>query len=150
MTSSRETIYSTIFAALVKAVDGLNFVTASRKFKLWSQVPASEQPAIFMNQIREGASMGSATAPGPPNMGQLHIDVVVYATAGEGMDETISPLLNNVVDRIELLFPPPPVKANTLTIPGVSSIRVFGDIEYREGNMSGQGIVIIPLKVIAV
>ena len=150
MTTPRETIYSTIFAALVKAVDGLNFVTASRKMKLWTEVPPSEQPAIFMHQIKEGASMGSAKAPGPPNMNILEIDVVVYATAGQGQDDIIAPLLNNVADRIESLFPPPPRQAQTLVIPGVSSIRVTGDIEYREGNLTGQGIVIIPLRVVAV
>ena len=149
MVTARETIYSTIFAALKGAVDGLNFVTVSRKFKLWSDVPPAEQPALFFNQIRENASMGSATAPGPPNMVVLNIDVVIYVFAGQGPEDTPAPLMNSAIDAIEKLFPPPPRKPETLVIPGVSSIRVFGDIEYREGT-TGQGIAIVPLKVIAV
>ena len=150
MNSSRETIYNGVFQALVKVVDGLEFKTCSRKTKIWTEVPANDQPAIFMQQVKETVSPGTGREPAPPNMNVLSVDVVIYANAGGRLADTVTPLLNECVDRIEALFPPPPKNPQTLSLPGVVHIRIAGDIEYREGDLGGQGIVVIPLRIVAV
>ncbi len=146
MNSPRETIYGALFALLQTAVDGLNFKTVSRRVQIWSQIPPEEQPALFMRQVREVA-VGQR---GTPNKWELFVDVPIYAYAGSGPNDLTAPTLNAAVDRIEKLIPSNGPIVQNLGLKGVSEVRILGEIMYGEGAISGQGVAVVPLRIIAV
>lgn len=155
MNTPRETLYSTLFAMLASAVDGLAFKTISRRVRIWSEVPPEEQPALFMRQVREKA-VGERPH---PNKWEIDVDVPIYVFAGSGPDDLTAPTLNAAIDRIERLIPTGPpqnrppgalYKPQTLGLPGVLDVRINGEIMYGEGATSGQGVAVIPIRITAV
>lgn len=149
MMSSRETVYSAVFSVLLEAVTALNFKTVSRRVKLWSEVPVDQQPALFQQQVSEEST--SAKAPAPPNKNFLRVDIIIYANAGPDSSESVDPQLNAAIDAIERVFPSDPrQKSLELRLPGIIDCRIHGIIEFGEGNLNGQGIVIIPLRIVAI
>lgn len=149
MTSSRESIYGALFLALTKAVSNLGFRTISRQVRLWSEVDPADQPALFMDEKKEEAITDPRGPRGIPIKWELFVDVPVYAFGGQGPDDSAAPVINAALDAIESLFPPGGPKVQTLGIPGVSEIRIFGAIEIGQGNKSGQGIAVVPIRIVA-
>ena len=143
MNTPRESIYSGIFALLSTAVDGLNFQTLSRRVKLWDKVPPSDQPALFMQQLDEEAL--TLKTPAPPTAFVLRVDVLIYVFNPSECDSAAS-ALNNAVDKITSLFRP----GKTLGLAGVLEARVDGKIQYGEGLLTGQGVAIVPIRILAV
>lgn len=144
MTSSRESIYATLFAVINQALEPLSFKTSSRRTRLVSDVPAIDQPAFFQKQIKEEAI--SLKAPAPPNYWLIDLDIIIYAFAGPEADAVSSTVLNDAVDALEVVFPPPPF-AQTLGLAGIIDVRINGVVEYGEGNLTGQGIAIVPIRI---
>lgn len=147
MNSSREAIYGSLFAALRGAVTDLGFRTISRRVRLWTDVNPADQPALFMQQVSERAEYAGRNI---PIKWDLFVDVPVYVFGGQGPDDSPMPLLNAAIDAIESLFPPGGPKPTTFGLRGVSEVRIFGDVEIGQGNLSGQGVAVIPIRIVAV
>lgn len=146
MNSSREIIYGALFAKLQAAVGPLGFNTMSRRSRLWTEVPVEEQPAMFMRQVHEKTIVAGREI---PTKWELLVDVPIYVFAGPGRDDSAAPLMNAAIDNIEKLFPiGGPVKQDLNGL--VVEARIFGDIMIGEDNLTGQGIAVIPIRVVAV
>ena len=148
-TTPRETIYSTIFNQLKEAVVApLNFVTASRRLISWDKLDASQQPALFMQQVKE---VPTVQGRGMPTKWELYLDITIYANTGNDENLIPSSFINPAIDIIEGLFPGAATgNYQTLGIPGVSEIRIQGnDIIYHEGLLGSQIVAVIPLYVLA-
>lgn len=127
-------------------MDGLSFVTISRRSRIWLNVPAGEQPAMFLRQVREEAMYDGR---GVPIKWNMYVDVPIYVTAGPEPDASADPLLNAAIDKIERLLPFVGTKVQTLGLPGISEVRIFGNVEYFENNQTGQGIAVVPIRIVA-
>lgn len=148
MNSSREAIYGALFTLLQSALQPLKFVTISRRSRSWQDVPTEEQPAAFLHQgIQKAVVLPS---PAPPTKWELHADFLIYVTAGGDPDASAAPLLNAAVDNIEKLLPIGGPLVQNLGLPGVVEVRINGEVEYAEGNLTGQGIAIVPIRIVAV
>lgn len=150
MTTSRETIYAACLAALQLAVTDLPFKTFSRRMMLWTQVPIDRQPALFLKQVREEIVLQGDDPNALPAKTAIYVDAVIYCNAGSDITVSSAPLLNAAVDAIEKFFKPGPNhKSPNLGISGVLGARVVGTVEYGEGNLDGQGIAAVPIRIIA-
>lgn len=135
---TREPIYAALFKLL--AVPGL--VTVSRKLLHWADVPAVQQPALFMAQ---GVETAMRTTGLPPKW-EFAVKLYLYVnTTGAASP---APLVNVVLDSICAALVPRLAGA-TQTLGGlVHDARIEGAIETDEGTLGDQAVCIIPIRII--
>ena len=155
MISSRETVYSSVFAIL-QTLAPAHFVTVSRRLDNFANVPPIFQPALYQLQAMERISPRR----GMPPVNQLELELFIYARTD---DPTFAPsqFLNPLLDAVFELFEPNPAKNTTVTqqwtngatltqtfgIPGVEHIWVEGEIKIAEGCLENQAIAVIPVSI---
>jgi hypothetical protein len=141
---NREAIYSTMFSTVQGIAAGAGIITISRRLMHWSDVPASQQPAIFQVQRHEDPLQKR----GLPTEWRLYADLYVYVNTGSDPHASPSILLNPILDAIEALFPSDSDHIQTLG--GlVSHCWIHGRIETSEGALGAQEVAIIPIEILA-
>lgn len=138
---NREPLYAALFARLA-AIPGLK--TASRRLRHWSDVGASEQPALFLAQKSETAQ----TVTGQPTRWALTADVYLYVNtpAPQSPGQAMNPLL----DAIEAALAPDSPARNANTLGGLAQYcRIEGAIETDEGTLGDQAVAIVPIQILA-
>lgn len=138
--TGREAKIAALFAKL-QAIPGV--VTKSRRLKHWSDVPAEQQPALYLAQ----GNQTPQTRTGEPSRWLLDFEIYVYVrTAGEQVPGTV---LNPILDAIEACFPLNPVTGqHDPGIPGVYWARIEGAIETDEGTLGDQAVAIVPIRML--
>jgi hypothetical protein len=140
---AREAIYAALFARIAGAA---NFVTTARRLRHWSGLTPAEQPALFMRQKSEVATV---TTLGAPTVWTLLVDLYVYAHAG---DPYVAPatVLNPLVDGVEAaLAPLAATGLQNLGLPTmVQHAYIAGKIETDEGVLRDQAVAIIPVEIL--
>lgn len=134
-----------IFAAFFAKLAGLpGVVTASRSWRPPSEVPANEQPAVFLLQ----GSQHATAERGKPTKWTFAGDIVVYAHALERGGILASTQLNTLVDAIEsAVFAQ---GADGLRSLGglVHDIRIEGECTINAGEVDGQARAILPFVIV--
>ena len=139
---SREAVMSALFN-LVSGATGV--VTASRRVKLWSDVPADLRPALYMREPRESYQHDGIAPP----VRTLLVDLLVYIAAGDDPNTAPASTLNNILDAIDTALQPDALIDNRQTLGGlVYNCRIDGEIMKDAGDIDGDGIAIIPIKII--
>jgi hypothetical protein len=140
---SREPIYAALFGQVVGAA---HFVTIGRKLRHWSDLTAAEQPALFMRQKFEVATV---TALGAPIVWKLVAELYVYAHAS---DPYIAPttVLYPLLDAVQSALAPNQVTGvQNLGVPEmVQYAGIAGKIEITEGVLRDQAVAIIPVEIL--
>jgi len=140
---AREPIYAALFDL---AAGAAGFVTAERRLRHWSDVASAEQPALFMTQKSEVASVKTL---GAPTVWTLLIELYLYAHSS---DPYLSPatVLNPLVDAVEAaLAPAATTGLQDLGLPSmVQHAMISGKIETEEGVLGDQAIAIIPVEIL--
>jgi hypothetical protein len=106
-------------AALFALVSGsAGFATKSRRLKLWTDVPASEKPAIFMYE-RDDEYKG-ADRYLPPTV-TMNVDLYIYTAPG--MDSGVTPIsiLNPLIDAVNAATKPGPAAGGNQKLGGLVS-----------------------------
>ena len=140
---AREPIYAALFDL---AAGAAGFVTAERRLRHWSDVAPAEQPALFMTQKSEVASVKTL---GAPTVWTLLVELYLYAHSS---DPYLSPatVLNPLVDAVEAaLAPAATTGLQDLGLPSmVQHAMIAGKIEAEEGVLGDQAIAIIPVEIL--
>ena len=137
---TREPIYAALFA-LLSATAGLK--TYSRRLKMWNDVTAPDQPALFQVQKKESPK----AVTNMPTIWTLHLDVYVYAFTG---DKTTAPsqIINPILDAITAALKP---NGENLTLGGlVQWCRISGEVTTDEGILGDQSVLIIPIEILTI
>lgn len=146
MITPRETIYAALFAKFNGLV-GTTLVTASRRWKPWSDVAAEMQPALYQMQVRETDIVQGR---GIPTKYKLDVDVFIYV---KQQDDTApySTTLNPILDALDAKLVPDDVVNNECTLGGlVQRCRITGAVEIFEGVSDGRQIVaVLPIEILA-
>lgn len=134
---NRETIMTALFATLQGAAA---WGTTGRRLIFWTQV--SQQPAMFLRNAGEEIH---ASPTGLPAKVTMECEVWLYnktdasGTPGAG--------LNDLIDAVQAALRPPPGRPQTLG--GlVSHCRIEGKIDLHPGDLDGQAIAVIPVKIL--
>jgi len=139
----REPIYAALFDL---AAGAAGFVTAERRLRHWSDVAPAEQPALFMTQKSEVASVQTL---GAPTVWTLLVEFYLYAHSS---DPYLSPatVLNPLVDAVEAaLAPAATTGLQDLGLPSmVQHAYIAGKIDTEEGVLGDQAIAIIPVEIL--
>ncbi len=140
---TRESIYAALYALVAQAA---SFATTGRRLRHWTDVPAAEQPALFLVQKGETAK----TRRGQPTEWTLSVDLYLYCQAP---DESSSPasILNPLLDAVVAALKPAgndlAVNAQTLGNQ-VSHCWIAGRIVTDEGALGGQAVAIVPIDIL--
>jgi len=138
----RETIYAALFDR-VAAIPGL--VSAGRRLKHWSDLPAAQQPALFLAQRGERPTQRR----GLPAAWNLTAALYLYVHAGGDPQAVPATELNRLLDAIEAALAPDPVQG-AQTLGGLVSHCWIdgGGIETDEGVLGEQAVAIIPINIL--
>jgi hypothetical protein len=142
---SREPIYAALFGLLETAAD---FAVVDRRLRHWSDVSPPEQPALFMAQKTELASVKTL---GAPTVWTLAVDLYLYVHSS---DPHLAPatVLNPLLDAVEAaLAPSATTGLQDLGLPAtVQHAYISGKIETDEGVLGDQAIAIVPVEILCV
>lgn len=141
MTQPREAIYAALFALLAGAA---SFATSSRRFRLWADVAAADQPALFLRVTSEEAS---TEFPGLPKRWKLSCEVYVYWRS-DGADDAIADQAGNALrDALQAALDPVPGERQTLG--GlVYDCRIDGKTVIDDGALDQQALAVIPITIL--
>jgi hypothetical protein len=150
--NARETIIEALCAQLAQArfpalINGNDtWATLSRRLKLWSDVASADQPALFVTEHSEATTFASENLPGKTT---LNVDLFIYISAGQDPGAIPARDLNIALDALaETLAPPAGCERQTLG--GlVHTCRIEGRIVKDPGDLDGQGLAIVPIKILA-
>ena len=142
---SREPIYAALFA-LAAAAGG--FVTADRRLRHWSDVAPAEQPALFLSQKSETATV---QALGAPTVWTLSVDLYVYVHSSDPYRAPAT-MLNPLLDAVEAaLLPDAVTGVQNLGLPAmVQHAYIAGKVETDEGVLGDQAIAIVPVEILCI
>lgn len=126
----------------------ISFVTKARKVKLFSDVPTEQQPACFQAEHGDQIAQKSNL----PYRELLETNWIIYQDrANQGFEGAIEN--NLIIDAIKEAFAPKPRdpgfrdKRNTLN--GlVYHCYIEGRIFKDPGDIDGQGMIVIPIKLL--
>lgn len=139
---NRETIITALFNLVSNSA---TFATASRRLQLWSSVASSDKPAIF---ICERGDVYTHTSEAVPESVTINVDIYIYTDAGKDQSIVPASILNNLIDSVESVLAPNPV-TGLQTLGGlVSHCWIDGKIMKDSGDLDGDGVAIIPLKIL--
>jgi hypothetical protein len=121
------------------------FRTTGRRLQLWSQV--AEQPALFLRNIADEYPKRHAKE--LPTAPTLEAEAWVYSSAGRDPDLAPGTGLNNLIDAIKAALDPVPGTPQTLGLASVQHCWIEGRIDMHPGDLDGQAIAVIPIKILA-
>ena len=145
---SRERVLEALFSKLSRTtfrdVCGKTmFVSCSRRLQLWSDVPASQRPALFMTEHHETPTYRSENTPAVTT---ISVDVFVYIDASD-RSRVPSTDLNSILDGIDAALAPGPGEQRQTLGGIVSHCRMEGQILKDPGDLDGDGLLIIPVTI---
>ena len=143
--TSREAIFQALFDLTAYVTWGsppAGFAYSARRVKHWDDLAA--QPALC--QAEQGEDVVEVT--GRPSITTLTANWLIYHDAGKDPDATPASHTNQILDAVQALFPngdPDQVQ----TLGGLVhhcfiSGRVFKD----PGDLDGQALIIVPIKIL--
>jgi hypothetical protein len=142
---SREPIYAALFGLLETAA---GFAVADRRLRHWSDVAPAEQPALFLAQKSEQASIKTL---GAPTVWTLSVDLYLYAHSSDPYRAPAT-VLNPLIDAVEAaLAPSATTGIQDLGLPAmVQHAYISGKIESDEGVLGDQVVAIVPVEILCV
>lgn len=147
MTSrSREDVMS---AFMELAQETADFKLVSRKFKAWEDCNNTEFPALFVLDHSETHVRMTGMGEGLPVAATINATAIIYVR-DEQADKTIPPAtqLNNMLDAFEATIAPSPLTLVQTLGGRVRHVWIEGEVFKEPGDVDGQGIIVIPLKIL--
>jgi hypothetical protein len=141
MNVQRETIYGALWDR-IRSIPGIR--TASRRLLHVSEVPAGQQPAIFLAQTGQTPAYQA----GRTIIWTFGADIYLYVRDPKGKDP--GPIINPIMDALVAVFAPDNQMVNACTFGGLCHKVELGNIETDEGTMGEQAIAIIPVTMTVV
>lgn len=141
---SRESIYEALYQKLIKITIPTPFRTTSRRLRHWADVPQADQPALFLAQGAQTATVEQRL----PTRWTLGATLYLYANTGGDLKQNPMTLLNPILDQIVDNLLPEDAFSGEQTLGGlVERCRIDGEIETDEGTLGDQAVVIVPIKM---
>jgi len=139
---NREAIITALFSLVSTSA---SFATASRRLKLWSSMPSSEKPALFLVERGDNYVRASEAVPEAVTM---QLEIYIYTEAGKDQSIVPASVLNPLIDAVDTALAPSPL-TGLQTLGGlVSHCWIEGKIMKDAGDLDGDGVAVIPVKIL--
>lgn len=142
---TREQVMSALFT-LLQTAPGFN--SYSRRFKLWDQVSQPDQPALILTEKPETHLKEKKISPAGRT---LEAEVWIYIDTGLDQNTVPITVMNPLIDAID------PTSGGVLA-PSYNGKQTLGGLVYDcfidgqiikvPGDLDGQGVAIIPIKIV--
>lgn len=149
MITTREQASIALFQLLKSSY---TFVTSSRRFRSWEDVSSAAKPALYLLAYSE--EHVRAKLPTPAQR-VLMFEVLIFIASGLSQSESVIPstTLNTIIDAIDPVsggvLTPDDTSQNRQTLGGlVYDCYIEGTIKKVPGDIDGQGMAVIPIKII--
>jgi hypothetical protein len=132
---------------LLKTADG--FQTSSRRFQTFDQIAQAAKPALYVIDYKEEHMKRDLVTPA---VRILYFDVYIFIFTGDPKKTPID-LLNTLIERIDPVsngvLKPDNAVTNRQTLGNLCyNVYIDGEIVKVPGDLDGQGVAIIPVKVV--
>lgn len=145
----REEIAQALFAKLTAATFATpirgktTFQKTSRRVRLWTEVPREDRPSLMMMCHSESPRWSNELA---PPYTEFDFEVFVYLDAS-GESYVADTDINIVLDALYAALKPPPHQRKQILNGLVSHARIEGQILRVPGDLDGDGLIVVPIKV---
>jgi hypothetical protein len=142
---SREAAFSALFARVCSAYD---WGVASRRIKLWSEVPAPMRPALF--QLESGPETYQWTSPATPRR-TFEAKLFLYFDARDPSTPGAC-AINQALDALDAALAPCGADASLgrQTLGGaVHDCKIAGVPVRDTGDLDGDGLAVVTVRLIA-
>ena len=142
---SREAVFSALFAAVSAAYP---WGVASRRLKLWSEVPAALRPALF--QLESGPETYQWPTPAAPKR-TLEAKLFLYFDARDPATPGAS-AINAALDALDSALAPagPDLALGRQTLGGaVHDCKINGVPVRDPGDLDGDGLAVVSVRLVA-
>jgi hypothetical protein len=139
------------FVTLNSGGQAIGFVTSGRRFRPWEEVNGSQQPAIFLTEPKETHTRQELQTPA---VRTIMYDAFIFINDGANKAASVTAIttLNNIADSIDPRYGgvlKPEVNSGRQTLGNlVWDCYIEGEIVKVPGDLNGQGVLVIPIKVI--
>ena len=139
------------FVTLNSQGQAINFVTSGRRLRFWDEVNGSMMPALFLTELKENHVRQDLQTPA---VRTVMYHAFIYINDGANKAASVTPIttLNNILDSIDPRYGgvlKPDNVSNRQTLGNlVWDCYIEGEPEKMPGDLDGQGLMIIPIKVI--
>ena len=145
--TTREAIYSALFnlsAGVTRNAGVSSFAYRSRRVRTFSQIP--EWPALCQAEHDENVNARTSL----PSIKTLGAVWLIYHNVGK--DETVIPATesNSILDALDTMFPDDTSdpRYDRQTLGGlVHKVAISGRVIKEHGDLDGQALLIVPLKI---
>lgn len=149
--------FEAVYAALFELTAGIRwgdeqqhkFLTRSRRVKLFNEVPAEAQPAIFQAEHDEDE------APRTGGIGKRILGATWFVYWAVGGEPTAVPTItaNRIMGGLRRALRPitadPGFHDRRQTLGGLAyTVRIEGKVFKDPGDLDGQGLLVVPIKII--
>ena len=141
---SREAAFSALFAAVS---DAYPWGLASRRMKLWSEIPAAMRPALF--QLESGAEAYQWASPATPKR-TLEAKLFLYFDARDPTTPGAS-AINAALDALDAALAPSGADSGLgrQTLGGVVHDCKINGVPVRDpGDLDGDGLAVVSVKLV--
>lgn len=122
------------------------FAETGTRLKWYTELAA--QPALFIRHAADEYPP-RRTAREIPSAPTLEFEAWVYSNAGRDPDLAPGDALDNILDAMRIVMTPVPGLPQTLGLAIVQHAWIEGRVEYEPGDLAGQAIAVVPLRVLA-
>lgn len=147
MSTTRNLAATALFDLLVSSYA---YPVYSRRFRTWDNIAATQKPALYLQDYSEDHVRNKALVPAQRT---IMYECLIFIS--KGMDENTVPIdqLNELIDLIDPVsggvLKPDNILAGRQTLGGlVYDCYIEGKILKVPGDLDGQGMATIPIKII--
>lgn len=147
--------FEPVYAALYALTEGIRwgsddsamFTTRNRRLRLFNEVDATAQPALYQTEHNE------TETPTKSQGGKVTLDAswIIYFRASDASPgaPTINGIMKGVRRALRPLPPDPGFHDRRLTLGGLAhSVRIEGQVFKDPGDLDDQGLLTIPIKIL--
>ena len=146
--TAREDVAAALFSTLTTAT-APQWVTKGRRLRIWTDVPATQRPAMFLVEHHETYAQRSEKL----TIKEMEFNIFVYLNTKSNSYPSGGAQLNAVMDQIDAALAPTGGDIlrgpYTNTLGGlVQHCFISGAVIKVPGDLDGDGLLVIPVKVL--
>jgi hypothetical protein len=150
MTTTREDAITALMVTLNAAYTWK--IPGARRLKLWTEVPAASRPTFFAAQ-NAPETYGYSGDHSMMRKRSIEVRLFIYTTCGQpGGTATIGAIEQDaIMEALDAALTPQgsDLSGGRATLGGVVySARIEGNVEREPGDLDGDGILVVPIKII--
>ena len=122
------------------------FPKYGRRLRDTESIPAASTPALYIKTSHEEYERPNIAL---PPIRHIFVEAFIYIDVSGDVNSIPDAVLDTLNDQIDVLMQPDDLRNNRLTLGGlVTSAMIKGKVERAAGDVTGKGVLIIPIEIV--